>query len=119
VIILGTILIVLATIGVGLLVDRKWGVIPRKEKLLEQSKRPALPDYAPGEAPATALAASEAEPGEIEKLRRAKCTECRGETDVLPDDRVTYEGVELLVISTRCRRCGHKRAVYVSEGSPT
>jgi hypothetical protein len=116
VIILGTILIVLVTIGVGLLVDRKWGVIPREERLLEQSKRPALPGYAPGEAPATARAAS---PAEIEKLRRAKCTECRGETDVLPDDRVTYEGAELLVISTRCRRCGYKRAVYVSEGSPT
>ena len=114
-IILGTILIVLATVGVGLLIDRKWSVIPRKERLLEQSKRPALPGYAPGEAPATALDAS---PAQIEQLRRAKCAECRGETDALADDRVIYEGAELLVISTRCRRCGRKRAVYVSEGSP-
>jgi hypothetical protein len=116
VIILGTILIVLATIGVGLLIDRKWGVMPRKEKLLAQNKRPALPGYAPGEAPATALAAS---PEQIEKLRRAKCTECRGEMDALPTTNVTYEGRELLVISTRCRRCGHRCSVYVSEGSPT
>lgn len=118
-IILGTILIVIATIGAGLLLDRKWAMIPRKEKLLEQGKKGLAPGgHAPGDAPATALAVS---PGQVEKLRRKKCGVCRGETDALADDRVTYETEELLVISTRCRRCGHKRATYVrlSEGSPT
>ncbi|MDQ3340960.1 MAG: hypothetical protein M4D80_37865, partial [Myxococcota bacterium] len=92
--IIGTLLIVLATIGVGLLADRKWGVLPRKEKLLAAGRRPQLPGHAPGEAPATAIDVSA---GELEKLRRKKCDACRGETDALADDHVTYDGHDLLV----------------------
>jgi hypothetical protein len=108
--IIGTLLIVLATIGVGLLVDRKWGVIPRREKLLEAARRPKLPGHAPGEAPATAL---EVSAGELEKLRRKKCDACRGETDALADDHVTYDGRDLLVLHSRCKRCGRSRSTYV------
>ena len=110
-IIVGTILIVLASIGIGLLIDRKWDVIPRKEKLLEQG-RPglALPGYAAGEAASSAIDVSAAE---LEKLRRKKCDACRGETDALADDRVTYDGRELLVVHARCRRCGKSRSTYV------
>ena len=111
-IIFGTIGIVLATIGIGVLLDRRYGLIPRKEKLLEQGRRGLkLPGHAPGEAPATAIAASA---GEIEKLRRRNCDTCRGATDPLADDRVTYDGRELLVLHARCRECGRTRATYVS-----
>lgn len=109
--ILGTIGIVLATIAVGLLVDRKWDIIPRKEKLLAAGKRglPA-PAHAAGEAPATAVTASA---GEIEKLRRRRCDACRGATVCLADDRVTYGERELLVLHTRCECCGKQRSTYV------
>jgi len=110
-IIVGTILVVLATIGIGLLIDRKWDVIPRKEKLLEQGKPGfKLPGHAPGEAPATAIEVTAAE---LEKLRRKKCDACRGETDVLADDQVTYDNRALLVVHARCRRCGKQRSTYV------
>jgi hypothetical protein len=108
--VIGTILIVLATIGAGLLIDRKWGFLPRREKLLEAGRRPLLPAHAPGEAPATAL---EVSPAELEKLRRKKCDACRGDTDALPDDHVTYDGRDLLVVHSRCRRCGKARSTYV------
>ena len=109
--ILGTIGIVLGAIGVGLLIDRKWSVIPRKEKLLEQGRRGLeLPGYAPGEAPASAIAAT---PGEIEELRRKRCAECRGDTETLADDRVRYDGQELVVLHARCRACGRARSTYV------
>ena len=110
--ILGTIGIVLGVIAIGLFIDRKLDVIPRKEKLLEQGRpRLKLPGHAPGEAPATAIAAS---PGEIEKLRRKKCAACRGETEMLPDDRVIFDERELVVLHARCRRCGRTRSTYVS-----
>ena len=108
--IVGTILIVLATIGIGLLIDRKWSFLPRKEQLLEAGHRPQLPAHDPGEAPATALSLG---PAELEKLRRKKCDACRGATDALPDDHVTYDGRDLLVVHSRCRRCGKARSTYV------
>ena len=108
--IIGTLLIVLATIGVGLLVDRKWSILPRKERLLEAGRRPQLPGHAPGEAPATAL---ELSPGELETLRRKRCDACRGETDALADDHVTYDDHDLRVVHSRCRRCGKARSTYV------
>lgn len=110
--ILGTILVVLATMGLGVLVDRKWSILPRKERMLP-APRPALPGHAPGEAPATALTMTS---GELEALRRTRCPACKGDTDVLADDRVVYDGRELLVVHTRCRRCARVRATYVVSG---
>ena len=110
--IIGTILIVLATIGVGVLVDRKWSIIPRKEKLLAAGRRGLkLPGYVAGEAPATAIDVSA---GELEKLRRKKCEVCGGATDALADDTVTYDGRSLLVVHARCGRCDHSRTTYVA-----
>ena len=109
--IIGTIVIVVATVGIGLLIDRKWHVIHRKEKLLEAGRRGlALPGHAAGEAPATAIEVSSAE---LEALRRKKCEACRSETDALADDAVVYDGRELLVVHARCRRCNRPRTTYV------
>jgi hypothetical protein len=104
---IGTILIVLASIGVGVAADRRWGLLPRKAL-----PRPAvkLLGHAPGEAPATAI---EVTAGALEQLRRARCGDCKGETDILADDRVTYDDRELLVIHTQCRRCRRAHSTYV------
>ena len=107
--IIGTILIVIVTAGIGFLVDRKWAVIYRKKQLATGSGL-ALPGHAAGEAPATAL---EVTAFALEALRRKNCDASRGETDALADDTVTFDGRELLVVHARCRRCNRGRSTYV------
>lgn len=108
--ILGTIAIVLATVIAGVLVDRRWPLIPRKDKLLAAGPGLHLPPHAPGEAPASAI---DVTPAELAKLVRARCRACKGDTDVRVDDTVTYDGRELRVLHARCRRCGVARSTYV------
>jgi hypothetical protein len=115
-VVLGTIAIVAATVTVGVLADRRWGLLPHPQKLLAESKpQPRLPSYAPGEAPSTAIPAS---PMELEKLRRRqKCPTCRAEMDALADDEATYDGRRLIVLQFRCPRCASKISVYVAPTS--
>ncbi|HEY5921227.1 MAG TPA: hypothetical protein VIV11_06135, partial [Kofleriaceae bacterium] len=62
--IIGTIAIVLITIAVGLLVDRKVGLLPKPKALADD--KPPPPQHAAGDAPATAI---RAKGGQLEKLR--------------------------------------------------
>ena len=106
--ILGTIGVVVATVIAGLLADRRWGLLPRKERLAPPP-RPALPAHAAGEAPATAIPAT---PAEIELLRRSqRC--CRAVMDSLTDDEVAFGGGMLAILHVRCARCGNARSIYV------
>lgn len=113
--IVGTIAIVLAAIGIGVVVDRKWHILPRKE-LLQEASRPRLAAaakaavHAAGEAPATALAART---DELATLRARRCAACRAPTKPQPDDHVSYDGRGLLVLHDRCTRCERVRATYV------
>lgn len=110
--ILGTLAIVLVTIVLGVAADRRWGILPRKERLLAAAARPRfqLPAHAAGDAPATALPLA---PAALAKLRRRRCPACRGRTTPLPDDHVTFDGRPLLLVRARCTRCGHAHATYV------
>jgi len=111
--VIGTILIALASVGTGLLIDRRWGVLPRNAGLA--AGKPKLLE-APGATPASAIPASI---GEIERLRRAQHCTCRTAMDVSADgDRVTYGGHELLVLRFACARCGATRSLYVRDQSP-
>lgn len=112
--ILGTIGIVLATIITGMLADRKWTLLPRKETLLAAGRPPPLlPGHAAGDAPATAIAAS---PGDLLRLRRKQaCPRCNAEMTADADDHVTYEEKELLVLRFTCPRCKTHRPIYVAE----
>jgi len=104
--VIGTIAIVAATLGVGLVIERRWG--PRR---LADAAKPQL--HEPGTAPATAIATT---PGELELLRRTQqCPKCRAAMEVAADQRVTYDGSELLVLRLACPRCSTVRSVYVSE----
>ena len=112
VIVLGTIAVVAATIAVGVLVDRKWGLLPRPERLRAASARPALPDHAVGEAPATAIGVSSA--AQLERLRAGqRCPDCRTIMSGEADDHVRFGGRELLVLRFRCARCAARRALYI------
>ena len=109
-IVLGTIGIVLITIAIGILIDRKHGILPKPTELLEP-REPEKPKqtYAAGEAPATAI---RARAGQLEKLRVQRCAVCRKEMAVGPDDKVRYDDRDLLVLHFTCS-CGSKRSLYV------
>jgi len=111
--VLGTLGIVAAVVTAGVLLDRRFALLPRPRELLEAGKPGMkLPPYAPGEAPETALATPPA---------KVRCRVCRREA--LPTgeggeggaDRVTYGDRELVVRRYRCPRCAAITAVYTTE----
>lgn len=108
--ILGTIAVVIASVIAGLLVDRRWPLLPRPDRLLAAgAPRLLAAPTAPGGAPATALDLS---PGEIERLRHTT-RHCRRTMDSLADDAVDFEGTAVRVLRFRCDRCGALAQVHV------
>lgn len=105
--IVGTLAIVLITIAVGLLVDRKYGVLPKPTELAEP-KRP--PKHAAGEAPATAIRARD---GQLANLRVQRCGSCRAVMTNETDDIVRYDARELLVLHFTCPACATRRSLYI------
>lgn len=112
--VLGSIAIVIATIIIGVLADRRWRLIPGKEDLqLASGQRPQLPGFGEGEAPQTAISATI---GEIERIRRKqKCPRCKLPLDSAADDSVTYEDAVLRVLRFTCARCSGHRSIYIRE----
>jgi hypothetical protein len=108
--IVGTAVIVAITIAIGLLADKKLGLVARAETLDPPRARPA--GHALGEAPATAIRAGVAQ---LARLRASqRCRECRtlvvaGE----PDDAIRYNERALAVLHFRCPACGRNQALYV------
>ena len=96
--VIGTIAIVLGAIVAGVFVERRFG-----PKRIEEGKR-AKQLHAPGDAPSTALT------GDAGTQRRQLC--CKVAMTV-EDDRVTYDGRELVVLRFHCARCDAKRTLYV------
>ncbi len=108
--VIGTLLVVAASIGAGVIVDRKWALLPRKKQLAGAQQKQL---GSPGSEPATAIAGSV---GELEQLRRTQRCSCRTVMGVAADgDRVTYDGRELRVLRFACGKCGEMRSVYVRE----
>ncbi len=109
-IVLGTLAIVGVTVVVGMFVDRRFALLPRREAL-EAAKRPALPGHLAGEAPSTAIRAREAQ---LAKLRTGqRCPSCRSEMTALPDDVVRYDNRDLYLLRFTCPRCRIDRSLYV------
>jgi hypothetical protein len=110
--VVGTIAVVLVTIVLGMLADRRWGLIPSGKQLQEASKpRPLPPPHAPGEAPATAL---ELTPIERAKLvDRQRCAVCKVKVSLAGDEPITYDGRVLRVLAFSCPGCGHRHSLYL------
>ena len=102
--------IVLVTIVIGVLLDRKFGILPRPSKLAAAERKKPAAAHAAGEAPATAIRARS---GQVEKLRVQRCSACRAEMRSEPDDHVRYDDRELLVLHVACPACPAKRTLYV------
>jgi hypothetical protein len=109
--IVGTIAIVLITVAVGLLIDRKHSILPKPTEIVADHKpEPKLPSHAAGEAPATAI---RARADQLAKLRIQRCTTCRAAMTNTDDDTVRYNERELLVLHFACTQCPSKRSLYV------
>jgi hypothetical protein len=114
-VILGTVGIVAAFIGVGLWVDRHVSILPRPEELAagpeaERKKREA---HAPGTAPETALPAGTTD---LDKLARRQ-RHCRARMEREPDDEVRYGDQALTVLRFHCAACGARSRIYVTRSA--
>jgi hypothetical protein len=110
--IVGTIAIVLATLVIGLWIDRKKHILPRPEDFSEPEKLPP-PSHAAGEAAATAIRAGESQ---LKALRSSqRCAACRAPmtNDPGTDDPIRYDDRDMLVLHFSCTRCDARRAMYV------
>ena len=110
--IVGTIAIVLITVAVGLLVDRKVGFLPKPTEIANDEVKPPPPTHAAGEAPATAI---RARGSQLAKLRKQRCPQCRAEMTASDDDTVRYNERDLLVLHFACPSCSTKRVLYVEQ----
>ncbi|MDX2088103.1 MAG: hypothetical protein SFX73_09640 [Kofleriaceae bacterium] len=110
---MGSIVVVLVTVVLGLLADRKWGLLPDPKRLKEAgTSRRLPPPHAPGEAPASALDLS---PGDRERLiARMKCTACKVTMSLSGEDAIRYDQRDLRVLRFACSGCGATRSVYVA-----
>jgi hypothetical protein len=108
--IIGTIAIVLVTIVIGLIVDRKAPLLPTPEDLAPDRKK--LETHAAGEAPSTAIRVRDAQ---LDRLRASqRCPRCRSKMESAPDDHVRYNDADLLVCHFKCVNCPGFRTLYVS-----
>ena len=104
--VLGTLGIVGAVIAAGMLVDRRFGLLPRPRDLLEAGKPgPKLPPHAPGEAAETALAAP---PPTV------RCRACHRPARPDGDSRATYGDRALVVRRYLCPRCAAITTIYTT-----
>jgi len=102
--VLGTLAIVAVVIVAGVVIDRRFGILPRPRELREAGK-PGLkpPAYGPGEAPETAL---------DDPPRDLRCGRCRCETPLDRESRATYGDRELVIRRYRCPRCDAVASIY-------
>ena len=105
----GTIAVVILTIALGVLVDRKWPILPRRKDLA--TPRPLSAPHGAGEAPETALRASVPQLARLKTSQR--CSGCRASMQCDREDTVRYDARELTVLALRCPRCGAARGLYV------
>ncbi len=101
--VLGSLGVVAVVIAAGMLVDRRFGILPRPRELRDGTPRvkPAL--HAPGEAAETAL---DAPPSEV------RCRACGRRALLDGESRATLGGRELMVRRHRCPRCAVVTTIY-------
>lgn len=109
--VIGTIGVVVAVVVLGMLADRRWGLVPSPERLRAAGAPKPLLGHAAGEAPATALHVTPAQLARLAATQR--CPKCRATMAAAGDTPVTFEGRELRVLAFRCPRCAGARSLYV------
>ena len=108
--IVATIAIVAVAIALGVVLDRKLGILPKPAQLAEPRRLPA-PTHAAGDAPAAAI---RAHAGQLERLRATqRCRACRAPLPPAADEVIRYDDRRLIVLHFACPACAATRALYV------
>jgi hypothetical protein len=110
-VIIGTLAIVLVSVVIGLLIDRKAPILgkPEEPPADDLKKRST---HGAGEAPMTALRIRD---DQLDKLRATqRCPRCRSRMESAPDDHVRYDDADLLVCHFTCENCPGTRTIYVA-----
>jgi hypothetical protein len=107
--IVGTVAIVALTIAIGMVADKKLGLVPKPEHLAEPRK---LPSHVAGDAPSVAIRAGSAQ---LERLRTTqRCQGCRTPLPAATDgETIRYGDRKLLVLAFRCPKCAVARSLYI------
>jgi len=112
--ILGTIAVIAGFIGIGVLVDRRWSILPRPEELAQLPPSRPKELHAPGAAAETAI---EATAEEVERAVRRR-RHCRSVMTREGDEPVRYGDRLLTVVRLRCAVCGERESVYFEIAPP-
>jgi len=102
--VLGTLGVVGVVIAAGIIVDRRFGILPRPRELRDAGTHGLkLPPHAPGEAAETAL---EVPPAMV------RCRTCRRRTVLDGESAATFGDRALVVRRYRCPRCQAVTTIY-------
>ena len=100
--VIGTLLIIIATIVVGRVIDKR--LAPAPDELAGK------PRVLPGEAPAAAI---RVRPAQLARLRAGqRCPDCRAAMRGLPDEDIRYGERRMIVLHFACPDCGKNRSLY-------
>ncbi|MCB9560821.1 MAG: hypothetical protein H6708_10480 [Kofleriaceae bacterium] len=107
---LGTLAVVGVFVGLGLWLDRRVSVLPRKEELIEAGRpRPLGADHEVGQAPHTALGCDRARMARVAGAQRCACKRMMTPQ---PEDEVRFGDRTLAVVRVACPTCGATRTLY-------
>ena|SRR5689334_13803990 len=109
-VILGTIGIVGVVVTLGILIDRRWSILPRPGELAQLDPKAPKPDP-PGTTPATALRLT---PRKLTAaLAAQRCTDCNSRLTAGAGDPIRLGDRALTVYRLTCSKCGASRALYI------
>jgi hypothetical protein len=111
-VVLGTLAVVAAVIAIGVLIDRRWSILPRPEELRDEGA-PKPPPDPPGTVASAPLRLT------ARKLSRAlvaqRCVTCRTRLEAGPGEPIRFAGKELQLFRMTCGTCGAGRGLYVEQ----
>ena len=97
-------------VGLGLWLDRRVSILPRREELIEAGRpRPLGADHEVGRAPHTALGCDRARMARVAGAQRC---DCKRIMTPQPEDAVRFGDRTLAVVRVACPACGATRTLY-------
>lgn len=109
-VIIGTLGIVGVVVALGMLIDRKWSILPRPGELAQIDPKAPKPDP-PGTTPATALRLTPKKL--VAALAAQRCAECNARLTAGDGEPIRLGDRALTVYRLTCPACSTGRALYV------